>query len=521
MTIGNLMKAEKNRLCLKKEIMKNILKYIIVLGIISIGITAFAQDTDRSGKEEKRGQKNDRPKESKGRPEDVSPSRPVDVILGRPTGNSIVLSVLFDEDTKAQIGYGLESSSRRNYTENISFKKGEPKEILLDKLLPDTQYEYILTDGASKKILVEGGFHTQRAPGSSFVFEIQGDSHPERPFQNDPVLYAQTLRAAAADKPDFYMTIGDDFSVDTLRAVNAETVAQRYQIQRPFLGLIGRTAPLFLVNGNHEQAALANLNGTADNVAVWAGNSRIKYYPLPEPDGFYTGDNEPVKFIGKLRDYYAFTWGDALFVTIDPYWHSPKAVDNLFGNGKKEEKGGKGKRDLWDSTLGDEQYKWLKKTLEESKAKYKFVFTHHVLGTGRGGIEQAGLCEWGGKDKKGGSDFKNKRPGWELPIHQLMVKNGVTIFFQGHDHIFVKQDLDGIVYQTLPDPANSNYEFNNNKEAYQSGDKFPGSGRVRVSVSPEKVKVEYVRSWLPKDISQEHPDGEISFSYELTAQNRK
>ncbi len=496
--------------------MKRVIKYMIVMGIIAIGITSFAQDTDRSGKEEKRGQKNHRPKGSKDRPEDVSPSHPVDVILGRPTGNSIVLSVLFDEDTKAQIGYGLEVSSRRNFTENITFEKGEPKEILIDKLLPDTQYNYILTDGSSKKILVEGGFHTQRAPGNKFIFEIQGDSHPERPFQNNPVLYAQTLKAAAADKPDFYFCIGDDFSVDTLKEVSASTVAQRYSFQRPFLGLIGKTAPLFLVNGNHEQAALANLNGTAENVAVWAANARIKYYPLPEPDGFYTGDRESVKFIGTLRDYYAFTWGDALFVVIDPYWHSPKTVDNPFGNGKKEEKGGKGKRDLWDSTLGDEQYRWLKKTLEESKAKFKFVFTHHVLGTGRGGIEQAGLYEWGGKERNGAFAFNNKRPGWILPIHQLMVKTGVTIFFQGHDHIFAKQELDGLVYQALPDPANSNYEFNN-KEAYGSGDKLPGSGRVRVNVTPEKVKVEYLLSRLQKDATKEHPDGEIAYSYELPA----
>ncbi len=38
-----------------------------------------------------------------------------------------------------------------------------------------------------------------------------------------------------------------------------------------------------------------------------------------------------------------------------------------------------------------------------------------------------------------------------------MVDNHVTIFFQGHDHIFVHQQLDGAVYQTLPQPADFNY----------------------------------------------------------------
>ncbi len=74
----------------------------------------------------------------------------------------------------------------------------------------------------------EHWFHTQRAPGRTFTFEIQGDSHPERPQMFDPMLYAQTLCAAAADRPDVYMTIGDDFSVDTLRAIDAEAVHQIY-----------------------------------------------------------------------------------------------------------------------------------------------------------------------------------------------------------------------------------------------------------------------------------------------------
>ena len=45
--------------------------------------------------------------------------------------------------------------------------------------------------------------------------------------------------------------------------------------------------------------------------------------------------------------------------------------------------------DPWESTIGDAQYQWLKRTLEESEAKYKFVFAHHVFGTGRGAVEMA------------------------------------------------------------------------------------------------------------------------------------
>ena len=189
-----------------------------------------------------------------------------------------------------------------------------------------------------------------------------------------------------------------------------------------------------------------------------------------------------------MRDYYAFTWGDALFVVIDPYWHSPQTVDNQFGADRDE----KDKRDLWNVTLGEAQYQWFKQTLETSTAKYKFVFTHHVLGTGRGGIELANSYEWGDA-----ANLATHRPGWDKTIHQLMADNHVTIFFQGHDHIFVRQELDGVIYQTLPEPANPNYTYENN-DAYQSGDKFPNSGHVRVTVSPGEVKVDYIRSYLDK-----------------------
>ena len=51
--------------------------------------------------------------------------------------------------------------------------------------------------------------------------------------------------------------------------------------------------------------------------------------------------------------------------------------------------------------------------------------------------------------------FDEARPGWAMPIHQLLVAHNATIYFHGHDHLYVKQDLDGIVYQEGPVPARS------------------------------------------------------------------
>jgi hypothetical protein len=71
-----------------------------------------------------------------------------------------------------------------------------------------------------------------------------------------------------------------------------------------------------------------------------------------------------------------------------------------------------------------------------------------------------------------------------------MVKNGVSIFFQGHDHIFVTQERDGLIYQSMPNPADDTFSMFNDS-AYLSGTKAPNSGHVRVSVSPTEAKVEY------------------------------
>ncbi len=106
----------------------------------------------------------------------------------------------------------------------------------------------------------------------------------------------------------------------------------------------------------------------------------------PVTENFYTGNTTTIPGIGLLRDYYAWQWGDALFIVIAPYWSSPAQLDTgLGGHNSTSSK----TQDIWAITDGDAQYMWLKQTLEQSTAKWKFVSAHHVMGTGRGGIEAA------------------------------------------------------------------------------------------------------------------------------------
>ena len=54
-----------------------------------------------------------------------------------------------------------------------------------------------------------------------------------------------------------------------------------------------------------------------------------------------------------------------------------------------------------------------------------------------------------------------------------MAKYGVTIFFQGHDHLFAHQQLDGVTYQALPNPADYTYSaFNSDAYGRQDSPQF-------------------------------------------------
>lgn len=149
--------------------------------------------------------------------------------------------------------------------------------------------------------------------------------------------------------------------------------------------------------------------------------------------------------------------------------------------------------------LGKPQYDWLSRTLHASKARYKFLFIHQLVGGtddgGRGGSEVAPLYEWGGKEKSGEDTFSKNRPGWDKPIHQLLRETGVTAVFHGHDHFYGHQELDGIAYQLVPQPSASNSRNDHAAEyGYLAGKLLPSSGHMRVRVEPAQVTIEYVKS---------------------------
>lgn len=431
------------------------------------------------------------------------PEHPLNITIGRLTDTSATLRVLLHSDAEAHLTYGSKMGSHTEKTQAQQLQSGEPCDFVIDSLDKNTRYFYQLSyksGGGKLEHTDEYTFHTQRDPGVPFVFTVQADSHLDENTSGE--VYLRTLENALADQPDFHFALGDTFM--TGKYVKPELSEPQYLAQRYYLGHLCHSAALYFALGNHD--------GESGNRGsnVWATTTRKRYLPNPFPNGFFTGNDQPEREIGLPENYYQFEWGDAQFIVLDPFRYTTTRSRG-------------GNSDNWYWTLGEHQYKWLKQSLEQSDAKLRFVFLHHLVGGSdrnqRGGKEAAPFWEWGGKGASGKDEFEQHRPGWGKPIHQMLVDHGVSVVFHGHDHMFVKQDLDGIVYQLVPQPGHPRSGTKSAAEyGYLGGEIQGSSGHVRIRVNGDSARVDYVRAYLPAAEDASRRNGDVSFSYVLSGE---
>jgi hypothetical protein len=260
---------------------------------------------------------------------------------------------------------------------------------------------------------------------------------------------------------------------------NFTGAAKQYDAQRYWFSRLGSQMSVFLCLGNHDGEVGWPGRGGGD-MATWSREHREANFPVIHPSDFYSG--APKKGL-----WYSYEWGDATFIILDPFVATSRKT--------------RGDEDGWNWTLGKDQFQWFAKTLKDSKSKFKFVFIHHLVGgfagaEARGGVEAADRFEWGNKD-----EFPTQRPGWAEPIHAVMVKYGVTAMFHGHDHLYVRQEKDGVVYLEVPQPGNprDNAKGTAERYGYKTGTILGGSGHIRVTVSPTSARISYVKSLPDSD----------------------
>lgn len=434
------------------------------------------------------------------------------IILGRPTATSVTASILFDQNVEYYLEYGTQTGNYSITTIVYNNSLNIPDEIDLTNLLPNTQYfyrmQYKLIGASNYTVTPEYKFHTQRAPGESFTFTVEADEHLYG--YGDADIYQVTLANEAADNPDFMLSLGDIFGDDhTPTTTTSEDMDYLHWYYRTYLGQICHSIPFYVCLGNHEGENDYYLGqNPPNNIGVWGTLWRKYYYPNPFPNSFYSGNTTVEPYgMGTPENYYAWTWGDALFVVLDVY------RTEIFPGATPADPT---KPLNWEWTLGYEQYLWMRNVLETSTATHKFVFAHHTRGQGRGGTATATGFEWGGMQ---GNQYKFDvyRPGWGKPIHQVFIDTGVDIFFQGHDHLFAKEELNGVVYQEVPMPSDNTYTFGYTANASAYTDvTLDGTGHIKVNVAPDCVTVDYVKAYLPADtLSGVHTNGEIGYSYSI------
>jgi hypothetical protein len=434
------------------------------------------------------------------------PEQTYNIILSRPTDHSITLSILANENLEGYIAYGINADKLVNKTSQVSFIKGQTTALEIVHLVANKSYYYqfVFTPEHSKMQTTSplNRFQTQRSPKTSFTFTVQADSHLDENAGTD--MYLKTLSNMAADSADFLIDLGDTWMTDKYHPDYKESLKQ-YIAQRYYFGSLCKSSSLFLTLGNHDGESGQELKKrNDDNMTEWATDTRKKYYFNPFPNGFYSGNDARDNNLKDVENYYAWEWGNALFVVLDPF---------RFSTASKEP---------WQRTLGLRQYSWLKSTLEKSKASFKFVFIHNLVGgvdlkgRARGGSEAAKYYEWGGLDSSGVNHFAENRPGWEKPIHDLLVTNNVNILFHGHDHFFAKQDRDGLVYQLVPQPGALRYGNTNSaaEYGYTEGKILNGPGYMRIKIEDKKATVELVQT----SIDAAHKNKEILFTYNLKAE---
>ena len=474
--------------------------------------------------------------------------------LGMPTDTSMTLNVIFSVDQQAYIEFGTAPGKYTSATTPALFSVDlahpefyNPIEITLTGLQPDTEYYYRVrhknTAASFYNARGERSFHTARPRGRPFVFTITADPHLD--VNTDQSLLVRAMSNIATDGPDFHIDLGDIFMTDKMEQplangvpavwggelstgqLNQTLLNNRAILLRNQFELFCHSVPFFFTLGNHE-AEYGFLFSTAsdkqNNIPAWDLKSRKAYFPTPVPDTFFGGNPTPMNYtggtLGLLEDYYAWEWGDALFIVLDPFWNTNTNPNQ--GN------------DAWNWSLGQTQYNWLRDTLKNSSAKYKFVFMHHIVGgtttladgvtpnvAARGGIEVAGFYEWGGLNADGTTNgFASHRPGWDMPIHNLLVQNKVSAVFHGHDHLYGYQTLDGIVYLECPQPGTSNYTTLGSAAdgKYTQGLSsllLADSGHIRVSVTPGQVVADYVRAYRPQDENASRHNLDVSNSFTL------
>lgn len=440
-------------------------------------------------------------------------------VLFRPTSTGGTLHWVSRGEIEARVSWGSDPDKLEHTRE---FHCQGPTEFELEGLSsnsdvycrlevrPTARHEYSARPVRS--------FRTARDEGTPFRVGLIADSH----FPTVRVHKAlKHLRATVAhcveDDLDFIVFLGDEAGIhfygDTVKTMNAQVARDRWMAWRKEFTPLLERFPSYMALGNHEgeagfYEAMQTPKGPL-HLQSWGTAARKRFYLNPShttyPEGgefdgwqdpLHSSDDGAFANSSPLQNYFAWTWGDALFVVIDVHRYTQgESLVIQAGNPSAEVRVG-----VDDWTLGAEQLAWLEKTLSESDAKHKLLFAHHLVGGWDYGL-------WG-QDKEadykyGRGGARYARRGEQDEITNLMNRHGARYFFYGHDHVFAHQAAESIEFVCCGRPSYLEPAWWSSPgwlEAYgpvtsvNAKDFLAAVGYTRLTVDGDKVAIEYVRT---------------------------
>jgi phosphodiesterase/alkaline phosphatase D-like protein len=339
-------------------------------------------------------------------------------------------------------------------------------------LSPATRYQYrVLLDAGTDQSLrpvATGSFRTQRNRAASYTAVLLTDAHTGSfPEGSQPVLTLdKVVQNASRARPEFVLDLGDNVAWPGSREYgqkSPEAAVEAFACYRRQIGPLSINSPHFPVIGNWSGESGKFPEKSIEMVA----GVRQAFLPGPNHLTYPQGGSE-------REDYYAFSWGDALYVILNIQTYSkPSRPDELPSLTMDVNQ-------VTEWTLGEKQMAWFATTLGKAKERFRFVCMHHPAG---GNAGNAANTIYG----RGGARSWNT--GEQARIHALMKKHRVQIFFYGHDHVFVDDVVDGIHY-ALPGSCGAPWKFTRQETGYERF--WPDSGHAQLEVTPDKASVSFI-----------------------------
>jgi hypothetical protein len=392
-------------------------------------------------------------------------------LLFAPTATGFGVSVALAAGDPTALGVRVRKDGAKKYGSLLApnVRASDLGEFQVDGLKGGTHYDYEVVAQTAQDgeiVLFEGSMTTARAPGDSFTFALVSDTHIGSDLsysnQGDTTLLDETSAQMGSVDPDFVVNLGDmldfhEYGFNTPPPDGSITRAAYLNYRATYGDPLG-SIPHFAVIGGWDSESGCN---TVDEIDR-SRTQRLLYLPGPTPDTYAEGGS-------PFEDYYAFTWGDALFVVLNVYTYTPTChlLDAYPGS-----------PDDW--TLGDAQMQWLRTTLENSTSKWRFLLIHHPVG-GNGGDDVDSAYGRGGG--------RAAHVGEQEIVHELMQQYGVQSFFYGHDHVFTDMVVDNIHY-SLPGSAGAIWLFTPDQTGYTTY--WANSGWAQVDVTPDNVHVQFL-----------------------------